>query len=379
MLVAFNPDPVPSAHALDRLTIAGYRSIREADLTLRPGLNLLIGANGAGKSNLLSVFELLAALVDRRLQRFVSERGGAAALLHFGPKVTSSLDVTLTFGRNGYHASLKPTADDAFTFQSEVAAFDKGGDGWWEKELAAGAGLAEGHRESKLAGSGKVEEYVEVSMRGWRPFHFHDTGRASPMRNTQQLDDNAALRADAGNLAPYLYLLQQKHSLAYGRIRDAIRQVAPFFDDFALRVNPLNEQTMRLEWRHRDDDGYFGPDSLSDGTLRFIALATLLLQPIELRPKTIVIDEPELGLHPAALRLLAAMLDSAAGDTQLVVATQSAALVDEVQLEDLLVVERDRTGRESTFRRIATQDVAAWIDEYSLGELWNKNLLGGRP
>jgi len=197
------------------------------------------------------------------------------------------------------------------------------------------------------------------------------------MKKTPNLHDNRFLREDGSNLASFLYLLRERHEASYRMIRNTIRMVVPFFDDFVLEPMALNPDTIRLEWRHRISDAYFDVSSLSDGTLRFVALATLLLQPKELRPEIILLDEPELGLHPYAITMLAAMLRSASHETQIVAATQSPTLLDHFEPEDVLVAER--VAGETRINRLEAEPLLEWLEEYSLGQLWEKNELGGRP
>ncbi len=190
------------------------------------------------------------------------------------------------------------------------------------------------------------------------------------------LHDNRFLREDGSNLASFLYLLRERHIASYRLIRSTIRQVAPFFDDFTLKPLELNPDTIRLEWRHRNSDAYFDVSSLSDGTLRFMALTTLLLQPVKLRPEIILLDEPELGLHPYAIAMLAAMMRSASTETQIVAATQSPTLLDHFEPEDVLVAER--VGGETRLNRLEAEPLREWLEDYSLGQLWEKNHFGGR-
>jgi predicted ATPase len=213
------------------------------------------------------------------------------------------------------------------------------------------------------------------ALLGWKIYHFHDTSASARVKKTCDLHDNRYLRGDASNLAGFLYYLKQTHERHYNRIVITVRQVAPFFGDFLLRPFPENEGKIRLEWWQKDSDYPFLADQLSDGTLRFICLATVLLQP-EL-PSTILIDEPELGLHPYALGVLAGLLKSAARQSQVIVSTQSVTLMEQFDLEDLLVVELN--GAATTIERRSVERFVEWLDEYSLGELWEKNVLGGRP
>ena len=197
------------------------------------------------------------------------------------------------------------------------------------------------------------------------------------MKKNAHLHDNRRLRPDGSNLAAFLYLLRKKHGGAYTQIRNTIRLNAPFFDDFALAPQELNEDMIKLEWRHVGSDAYFDASSLSDGSLRFIALATLLLQPPSLRPPVVLLDEPELGLHPVAITLLASMLKHAAVESQIIVATQSPVLLDHFKPEDVLVA--DRVSGATQLGRLEDDRLQAWLEDYSLGQLWEKNEFGGRP
>jgi predicted ATPase len=366
--------------AVDSVDVEGYKSIRSARIDLR-SINVLIGANGAGKSNLLSLFSLLADLADRRLQLHVGRQGGADTILHFGRKQTASLRIALRFGPLGYEAILVPGAGDTLVFEVDELRS-------WKPQptesaypiVTHGYVSASGHKEAGLSDDA-VEPFSALAkpivavMRSWRPFHFHDTGRSAPVKQKHKLDDNRALRSEGDNVAPFLFALQRTAPGSYRRIVDAVQSVAPFFDDFAVAPDVVNPGVIQLAWRHKTNDALFTADSLSDGTLRFICLATLLLQP-EL-PSLIIIDEPELGLHPFAIFQLAALVRAAATKTQILLATQSVTLLDQFDASDVIVAER--SNGESTFRRLDENALAEWKQEYSLGELWLKNVLGGRP
>jgi predicted ATPase len=364
---------------LDRIEVKGYKSIREAALDLRP-LNVLIGPNGAGKSNLVSVFEMVRQIEARRLQTYVAQMGGANSLLHYGRHTTESIEIGLALGGgeagSGYRCVLVPTAQDGLAFATEEV---------WEADLFRNGSpyvepLGRGHLETRLHNYTvdplpSATPYVLRTMQSWRVYHFHDTSESSKMRATGDLDDNAFFRDDASNLAAYLYLLREQEPDSYERIVATIQMVAPFFYDFALRPNPLNPRKIRLEWRDRGSEDYFDAHSLSDGTLRFICLVILLLMPYP--PDTILIDEPELGLHPYAIAVLAGLLRSAATRTQIIVSTQSVTLLNQLEPEDVIVVDRENGA--SRFHRLDQSELDVWLEGYSLGELWEKNLLGGRP
>ena len=351
---------------LDRIEIEGFKSIRQLRLDLKP-LNVLIGANGAGKSNFISIFGLLRHLIEGRLQVYVAQSGGADALLHFGHKMTSGLKLELRLGEFGYAVELAPSNAGNLFFSVEH---------YWDLETTS---YSEGHSESQLVTAlyepGATPKKILLRMQGWRVYHFHDTSASAKVKQTGDIGDNEALRPDASNLAAFLFLLRTKHPESYRRIVSTIRLVAPFFDDFRLRPSPFNEQKIQLEWSERSSDAYFNAHALSDGTLRFICLATLLLQPD--LPSLILIDEPELGLHPYAIQVLAGLVRSASEKTQVILSTQSVSLVNQFAPEDLVVV--DRSNGESLFRRLSTEDTKDWLEDYSLGELWEKNVFGGRP
>ncbi len=336
--------PVRSMPAVDHITIEGFRSIKRIErLPLGP-INVLIGPNGAGKSNFIGAFSFLGEIRAGRLKEYVVRSGGADRILHFGAKATPKLRIHVSFGGevNRYEITLTATdADGLLPVQEECVD--------------------------------RVREYLD----DWRIYHFHDTGATSPLKKTAKVDDNRFLRHDGANLAAFLYYLSRKHADSYNLIRRTVQLVAPFFDDFCLEPLALNEETIRLEWRHRASDAYFAASSLSDGSLRFIALATVLLQPVFLRPSVILLDEPELGLHPAAITILAALVKQVSVETQVVLSTQSSLLLDHFEPEDVLVA--DRVARATTLRRLDATRLERWLNDYSLGQLWRKNELGGRP
>ena len=371
---------------LDRFTVRSFKSIRALDDFALRGLNVLIGPNGAGKSNFLNVFEMLQQLSTKRLQLFTRGEGGPDALLFGGRRRTSSLSVTLSFdsGRYQYRFSLEPVAS-AVAFASEwllpgVVAFLTDTAPGTMPSVDGGTTWRGGHEEARLAGLGRGDfaSYVLPEMQRWRVFHFQDMSRVAPIRLSSAVRDDLHLKPDAGNLAPFIRRLRKDHPEHYRRIVETVRLAAPFFGDFVYREDKDTGENMELEWCQADDpDSVLGPFQLSDGTLRFICLATLLLQPPDFQPGLILIDEPELGLHPAALTLLAEMLQHASDERQVIVSTQSADLVSELDPEDVVVV--DRKDNASAFTRLEGDRLSGWLEDYALGELWKMNVLGGRP
>ncbi|MDP2432964.1 MAG: AAA family ATPase [Pseudomonadota bacterium] len=354
---------------LSRLKLHGYKSIADCDLELRM-LNVLIGANGAGKSNFIGFFRLIGKILDQQLQAAVGAGGGPDAMLHFGRKTSEELSAELYFGNNGYKFKLQPTQDNRMMFARECLWWNLHGD--WRPQ----SGHFETHVE-ELKGRTNIYPYVVPPMRSWRVYHFHDTSGSALVKQIHGINDNEYLRDDARNLAAFLYRLKNHHPAHYKRIVKSIQLVAPFFGDFHLRPTVDNKEKIQLEWTEAGHDVPFTAGALSDGTLRFICLATVLLQPEEFMPASILIDEPELGLHPYAIAVLGALMKSASEKHQLIISTQSVELVNEFTAADLIVVDKDKGA--STFKRPNAAVLSDWLAEYSLGDLWKKNILGGRP
>jgi predicted ATPase len=354
---------------LSRIVLRGFKSIRECDLKLKE-LNVLIGPNGAGKSNFIGFFRLIQQLLEGNLQVYVGKQGGPDALLHFGRKKTDSLDAELYFGNNGYKFSLEPTQDNRMMFANEKF--------WWN--IKGDWNISSGHFETRVEsqkGKTGLYDFTVPPMKTWRVYHFHDTSENAWIKQLHGINDNLYLRPDARNLAAFLYLLKNQHHSHYARIVKTIRLAAPFFGDFSLRPNPENTDKIELEWFEKGEDIPFKAHLLSDGTLRFICLVTVLMQPEEFQPETILIDEPELGLHPFAINLLASLLRSTSKQRQVIVSTQSADLLNEFSAEDVIVA--DRTEGYTSLHHLDPEDLQSWLEEYTLGELWQKNILGGRP
>lgn len=438
--------------AVKALSVSGYKSIRELRDFPLTNLNVLIGANGAGKSNFIGLFKLLNQMYEQQLQLFAQKQGGVDALFHFGHKVTEQMQVSFYFGSeqnkaqefDSYKFQLVPTLDHRLVFKNEFCELTRANvsltmdlskqqeqehkskvlevqqkrkvDEANQKVVAAAIGgtlgvIAEnpwlavfgafvgytlqneahikqealniatigfpGHSESGLkTAQDDVSVHVKKSVSNWRVYHFGDTSETAKVKQKHASNINLRLLPDASNLAPYLRMLHENHPNEYRHIVEVIRLVAPFFDDFVHRPN--NPEYVELEWTQvGKPDMPFKAHYLSDGTLRFMCLATLLLQPIALLPDTILIDEPELGLHPYAISVLADMFKQVAEDKQLIVSTQSVELVNVLSPEDIIVVEQ--ADGASTFKRFTQEELSGWLEEYSLGDLWNSNILGGRP
>ena len=360
---------------LEKIEITNFKSIREQVLKLGT-LNIFIGGNGVGKSNLIEVFRLLREIENQNLAGYTAQKGGANTLLYFGRKRSPRMEFFLEFGEdntsNAYRVQLQGTDDDSLIIWQEIAYYHQR-DQYpqpYDKPVSANS------RESRLKQIDHIcTRQVSHDLESYRVYHFHDTSDTALVKGTSDLEDNRFLRPQAENLPAFLYWMEKKKPDHFANITDTIRQIAPFFDSFRLEPSRLNDSKIRLEWREKGSDAYFNASSFSDGTLRFICLATLLMQP-EL-PSIVLLDEPELGLHPAAVTLLANLLSSASTRTQVIVATQSVTLVNQFEPDYVWTVEREVD--QSIFRHLGEQDMSAWLNDYALGELWEKNVLGARP
>jgi predicted ATPase len=366
---------------LNRITLRGFKSIRELDDFKLERINILVGANGAGKSNLVDFFRMLRAMADGGLRSFITDGGGGDGFLFNGPKETPRLEAHLLFGANEYRFALTPTAGGDLSFAEEATRWPGGPEDrsgrWREHGPGKEAKLRHWRGAESSAGDWlSVEGHVNKAISGWTVYHFHDTSRLAPVRRECKAYDYHELAPDAGNLAAFLLHLRDAHPEHYARIADSIRLLAPFFDDFLLVPEQKGAETLvRLQWHQQGSRFPFQPWHLSDGTLRFICLATALLQPKP--PSMLIIDEPELGQHPIAIEALSALLHEAALRTQLLVCTQSPLLLDHFDPQDLVIVER-RDGA-SLFHRLDAAGLSQWLDDYSLGELTRRDIIETGP
>lgn len=367
--------------AIESLVIKGFLSIQEAEIRFDQ-LNILIGSNGSGKSNLLRLFELLRALAEGSLQEYVARAGGANTLLHFGRKHTEEIQIRIQFANfpmaiRGYSCRLVPSAGDRLFVADEHIDHGHDDPNLHPHEASTYAESILSHPETAFHHSIgiNIAQQLHRCFRTYCVYHFHDTSESARVKQGSYIHDNLALHSDAGNLPAVLLRMRQEHPEHYKHLIEFVRLCAPFFDDFILE--PLPRQQVLLRWRERGSEEIFPPDALSDGTLRFICLATLLMQPPEWMPPTILIDEPELGLHPFAVHLIGEAMRQASTHSQIVASTQSPLLLDMFAPSEVIVVDRLEAG--SQFRRLNPKALQAWLEEYSVSELWEKNLLGGRP
>jgi predicted ATPase len=365
---------------LTKLNLRGFKTIRELTEFDPGSISVLIGPNGAGKSNLLSFFRLLSWSLSPpgELQAHVGQLGGAGALLHDGPEVTREMEAELTLetekGLNDYAFRLVYAAGDTFVYTEERYRFSR----FEYPEPAPWVELEAGHREAKLLDQAEAGDQTARTilglLRNMRHHQFHNTSWTSRMRGKWSEDDGRWLKEDAANLAPFLYRLKENEPPYYRRITETLRLILPFFADFELEPE---HGRMLLRWRERGSDVVFGASQAADGMLRVMALVALLLQPERDLPNLLILDEPELGLHPYAVEIVAGLLRAASEHAQVLLATQSVAFLDHFEPQEVVVV--DRGGRASSFQRLDPDALDAWLESYSLAELWEKNVIGGKP
>jgi len=365
---------------LQKVAIKGFKTIKSLEEFEPRALTVMIGPNGAGKSNFISFFRLLswALTPPGNLQVHISELGGAGSLLFDGPGKTREIEADLTLmteaGENQYKFCLAVAAGDTLIFTNEGYRFtrrDFNTEPPWSK---LGAGHHEAEIISRAESGDRTARTIHNLMRKIIVYQFHNTSETARIKSKWDIEDSRWLKWDAANLAPFLYRLKNSEPKFYKSILQTIRLIIPFFADFDLEPE---YNRILLRWRERNSDLVFNVSQAADGMLRVFALVSLLLQPEFDLPDLLILDEPELGLHPYAINIIAGLIKSVSTKVQIILATQSASFVDCFEPEDVVVVERE--GRESLYRRLDPNDLREWLEEYSLSELWEKNVIGGHP
>lgn len=371
---------------LTNIHLNGFKSIDSEGQDIPLGdITILLGANGAGKSNLLSFFKMLNYMTTGALQVYIGKSGFADSLLYYGSKKTSRLQADITFtsltDRDNYRFTLSHASSDTLIFTDETIVWqDIDNPTPYTIQLDPGAkesGLDKFYKEK----NSKTAKVILELLKRCCVFQFHDTSSEAKIRNSGYINDDGYLRSDGGNLAAFLYSMKQQEEgeKYYQRILRYIRMALPQFQDFVLEPSPRNENYILLNWLENGSEYLFGPHQISDGSLRFMALATLLLQPQKTLPNVIILDEPELGLHPAAVSLLTGMIKAASLHSQILLATQSTRFIDDFEASDIVIVERNEARRCSTYRKLDESKLSEWLERYSISELWEKNVIGGRP
>lgn len=376
---------IPERAKIDKVFIEGFKSygkMEETGVSFND-INIIIGANGVGKSNFISFLEMIAYIASDGFEKYVARNGFADSLLHFGARNTDRISGKLDFSvgqkRDCYEFVLAKSVGGQMYFDREKISYDNPNYSQpFEKTFGMSvnrSGLLDYSRNDHTVGT------ILSILRGCRIFHFNDTSINSSMRSPSYLYDNAYLRSDAGNIASFLYGMKMNHFDHYERIIEYIKLVFPRFGDFVLIPSDMEgtDKYLLLNWMENGSEEVFGPHMLSDGTLRFIALVTLLMQPDESMPYVVILDEPEIGLHPHAIKILSDILYQTLDKAQIIVATQSVTLLNNFEVKDVMIADYDNQRKTSTIRSINEKELRGWLETYTIGELWNKNVLGGVP
>jgi predicted ATPase len=370
---------------LKSIEIKGFKSFSSAGQKIDLGdLTALIGGNGAGKSNFISFFKMINYMMTGSLQNYIGINGGANSILNFGAKNTKWIESEIKFevddSNDEYRFAMSYAGSDTLIFTEEELTWHKTG-----KVIPKKIQMEPGRKESGILDADNQEK-LEIKilsklLRGVQVYQFHDTTNESRIRAKSYINDNNYLRSDGGNLASVLFGLKNSEDgqRYYKRIVDHIKYAIPEFGDFVLEPDILSSNSIILNWKGENSEHLFGPHQLSDGSLRFMALMTLLLRPVKQLPPIIIIDEPELGLHPAAISILASVVKTVQKDRQIILATQSPNLVDEFEAEEIAIIEKAKDDNCTRIKRLDTEALKEWLEEYTLSELWEKNVLGGKP
>ena len=374
------------SNMIESVRIRGFRSLEDVYISGLPQAAVFIGANGSGKSNFIRFFEMLSWMLrSRQLGEFVSRHGGADDQLFGGnaktPRMNGEITMRTSSGRNDYRFALSYAHPDRFIFTQEDIRFS----GLRYATEAHWQSLGSSHVEAKIVEAAQTPNYPGINrttasvivnlLRNCAVYQFHDTSESSGFKNRWDVFENSQLRSHGGNLAAVLYHLEQHDLRRYELICRHIARILPGFERFDIQEE---YGKVLLRWKARWSDKTIGAHLTSDGSLRFFALVTLLNLPGEMLPDVILLDEPELGLHPAAVTLVGGMIKSLSVEKQVIIATQSPLLVDVFDLDEIIALELVNGSTE--FRRLNTEDYQVWIDDcFSTGEMWKKNLLGAQP
>lgn len=379
------------AAKIESVRIRGFRSLADVEFVDLPNATVLIGANGSGKSNFLRFLEMTQQMLRyRRLGDFVARHGGADDQLFGGsgqtPRIGAELRVKTARGRYSYRFELSYAHQDRFDISEGKFRFSRGSNlsrstvsrvthnMRRRPGLTRNLGSHKPHRESLMRSRYPSASAMVDLLGGCVFYQFHNTDDHSEFKKRADITDNSRLRPNGGNLATVLYRLEQEDGRRYEYICRQIQRVLPTFDRFDLEES---YGKVLLRWKPIGIDKTIGPHLTSDGTLRFFALATLLNLPEEMLPTIIVLDEPELGLHPAAIHLLGGMIRSLSVERQVILATQSPLLVSSFDLNQIYAL--DLKDGQTQVRKLSSEGYEHWLEEYNTGDLWEMNLLGGRP
>ena len=370
--------PPDKTNRIRSVTIEGFRSLKNIHNLELPQLTVLIGANGAGKSTLIRFFEMLGWMLKaKNLQEFVLRHGGGDDQFFMGarktPRIHAELCLETASGHNDYRFDLAHvSAGDTVMVMNEAIRFAPGhiqNEATWTEIDAVGkeSGLLDWTTKTKTA------QTIVSLLRQCSTYQFHDTSINAAIHNRWDVTESFRLRSDGGNLAAVLLDLRNSDRKRYELVVKQIGRVLPTFKDFVLEEEAGK---VLLRWVGRQSDKVFGSHLTSDGSLRLFCLLTLLNLPPDRLPDVMFFDEPELGLHPHAITLVAEMFKRLSKKRQIFIATQSPYLVDCFELENIIVATAN--NGETVLRNLPREHYQRWLDEeYQLSEIWLQQATGG--
>ena len=368
---------------LKTIKLKNFRSFGECSVDFS-NINILIGGNGSGKSNFISLFVLLNYIGKAQLRTWVAMKGGFDNIVYKGIQENDAIDIEFIFDSktkdllNIYELSLKATEDDYLIEKESIGLWNKN---LYTKPYTATINIM--GNESKLysysnsgsqSNDSRIADYIYNIIKNWKIYHFDDVSPNSGKKREQKIEDGSTFQEEGDNIAAFLYFIKINYNDDYQKIVEATRLVVPYFNDFVLEPDVLNEELIKLKWMEKGSIKEFSASLISDGTIRFICLAALLLQPVI--PEVVIIDEPELGLHPLAIKILSELIKKASVKSQIIMATQSVTLLNQFQPEDIMVLDKETEG--SSVKRLNREELSEWFESYTLGELWEGNYIGGR-
>lgn len=370
------PAPAVKANRIRSVTIEGFRSLRSIQKLELPLLTVLIGANGAGKSTLIRFFEMLSWMLKaKNLQEFIVRHGGGEDQFFMGarttPRIHAELRLETTSGNNDYRFDLAHlSAGDTVMVMNEAYRFSAHG-------IATPARWTEigsvGKESGLLDEKGRTAKTISNLLRQCSTYQFHDTSINATIHHRWDITESFRLRSDGGNLAAVLLDLKNNDSKRYELIERQVQRVLPAFRSFALEPEAGK---VLLRWTGRQGDKVFGSHLTSDGSLRLFCLLTLLNLPPDRLPDVMFFDEPELGLHPHAITLVAEMFKRLSKIRQIFIATQSPYMVDCFELDNIIVAGANQG--ETVLRHLPRAEYQQWLDdEYTLSDIWLKQAIGG--
>ncbi len=367
---------------LKRIELKNFRSFGDFSLEL-DNINILIGGNGAGKSNFISIFTFLNYISKGQMRLWIAEKGGFDNIIYKGIQENDSINIEFYFDSKGpgllniYSLSLKATENDYIVESEDI--------GYWDElkypapKMMNIAKIADDSKFNLTVNNNQKEGhniayYIDNIIQNWKIYHFDDVSPNSNKKREQDIEKGFFLQEEGDNIAAFLYFLKTKYAENYQKIVEAVKLVAPYFKDFILEPEKESKKLIKLRWMEKESIKEFSASLMSDGTLRFLCLAALLLQPY--LPEVVIIDEPELGLHPLAITILSELVKKASTNSQIIMATQSVTLLNNFKPEDVIVIDKEKEG--SSIKRLDKETLSGWLDEYTLGELWEGNYIGGR-